>query len=115
MEAIVTRVAQRDIKLATAKRMLVRVMKLLNVETAKLGQFHNPHSKNGKWVWMLVSRGMDMRKKITPIYFSVDQITLETKLSVTRKSREETVRWVLPLPMELNGINPEEVLRELGF
>ena len=114
MRANVTHVAQWDIKFATSKRMLVRVMKLLQVTPAKLGQFHEPHSKGGKWVWMLISSNNDPKRKI-PIYFSVDQNTLNSHLSVTRKNREEIVTWDLELPTDLKNISADEILCELGF
>ena len=114
MQATVTRVQQKDLKFATAKRMLVRVMKLLHVGPAKLGQFHEPKEKNGKWVWMLVSHSQDPTRKV-PIYFSVNTENLTAQLSVTRKTKQELAKWELNLPVELNGISEEKVLDALGF
>lgn len=114
MQATVTRVQQKDLNFATAKRMLVRVMKLLHVAPAKLGQFHEPKEKNGKWVWMLVSHSQDPSRKV-PIYFSVDTETLVAQLSVTRKTKKELSKWELKLPSELDDINGEDVLDKLGF
>ena len=114
MQAQVTRVLQKDVNFATSKRMLVRVMKLLKVAPAKLGKFHEPHTKGGKWVWMLVSRSNDPRRKV-PIYFSVDQDTQEARLSVTRKSKEAIEKRELKLPKELDDVTEVEIMKELGF
>lgn len=114
MLAKVTCVDQKDLRFATAKRILVRVMHLLNVRPAKLGQFHKPHVKDGKWVWMLVTRSEDPQKKV-PIYFSVDQVTMDTQLSVTRRVQDKIYKYKLPLPLDLKNTSANEIFKELGF
>jgi len=113
MLAEVTCADQKDLRFATSKRMLVRVMKLLNVRP-KLGKFHTPHVKEGKWVWMLITRSNDPQKKV-PIYFSVDQGTMDAQLSVTHRSQDKLWTHRLPLPLDLKNISPDEVFKQLGF
>lgn len=114
MQVNVIRVAQRDLKFATSKRMLVRVMKLLHVVPAKLEQFHQPKDKEGKWTWLLISDSSDPKRKV-PIYFTVDQDTLVSYLSVTRNSKREIAKWEVKLPTELKDTSSEELLNALGF
>jgi hypothetical protein len=113
MLAEVTCVDQKDLRFATSKRMLVRVMKLLNVRP-KLGKFHKPHVKDGKWVWMLVTRSNDPQRKV-PIYFSVDQATMDAQLSVTRRAQDKLWTYRLPLPLDLKNASADEMFRQLGF
>jgi len=113
MLAEVTCVDQKDLRFATSKRMLVRVMKLLNVRP-KLGKFHKPHVKDGKWVWMLVTRSNDPQRKV-PIYFSVDQATMDAHLSVTRRAQDKLYTYKLPLPLDLKNASANEMFKQLGF
>jgi hypothetical protein len=113
MLAEVTCVDQKDLRFATSTRMLVRVMKLLNVRP-KLGKFHKPHVKDGKWVWMLVTRSNDPQRKV-PIYFSVDQATMDAQLSVTRRAQDKLWTYRLPLPLDLKNASADEMFRQLGF
>jgi len=113
MLAEVTCVDLKELRFATSKRMLVRVMKLLNVRP-KLGRFHKPYVKDGKWSWMLVTRSDDPRRKI-PIYFSVDIETMDANLLVTRTRQNKIYTYRLPLPLDLRGANPDEIFKELGF
>lgn len=113
MLAEVTCVDLKDVRFATSKKMLVRIMKLLNVRP-KLGKFHKPHVKDHKWTWMLVTRSDDPKRKI-PIYFSVDQETMEANLSVTRVRQGKIYTHRLLLPLDLRNANSEEMFKELGF
>ena len=115
MLAEVTCVDQKDLRFATSKRMLVRVMKILNVRP-KLGKFHKPHVKGNTCVWMLVTRSNDPQKKV-PIYFSVDQGTMDSHLSVTHKDKAQDKLWTynLPLPLDLKNVSADEIFKQLGF
>lgn len=114
MLAEITCVDQKDERFATSKRMLVRVMKLLNVRP-KLGKFHKPHVKEGKWVWMLVTRSNDPQKKV-PMYFSVDQLSMEAHLRVEHKGQGDKLwRYDLPLPLDLKNVSPNKIFEQLGF
>jgi len=88
-------------------------MKLLNVRP-KLGKFHRPHVKDGKWTWMLVSRSDDPRRKV-PIYFSVDQQTMDANLMVTRRKQDKIWTYKLSLPLDLKNASADEIFKELGF
>jgi hypothetical protein len=114
MQAVITRTSKKDLNFSTAKRMLVRVMKLLSVYPAKLQQFHEPKQKDGLWTWVLVPNANDAKKHI-PLYFIVNQDTLECTLSVTRKTRDEILRWDVKLPTDLLEVKAEEILEALGF
>ena len=114
-ESEVTCVDQKDLRFATSKRMLVRVMKILNVRP-KLGKFHKPHVKDNTWVWMLVTRSNDPQKKV-PIYFSVDQTTMDSHLSVTHKDKIQDKLWTynLRLPLDLKDVSADAIFKQLGF
>lgn len=109
----VTCVDQRDLRFATAKRILVEVMRLLNVRP-RLGKFHKPHVSDGKWIWMLVTRSNDPQRKV-PIYFSVDQKTTDTHLAVTHRKNDKLWTYKLPLPLDLKRVDADEIFKQLGF
>ena len=114
MEVTFTKVTQRDINFARARRMLVKLMSTLNVRPAKLGQFHAPKNRDGKWTWMLIMDINDPHKK-HPMYFTVDQKTLVSQLTVVRKNDDAMLKWEAHLPENLKHINAEEIWRSLGF
>lgn len=114
MEVMFTKVTQKDINFATARRMLVKLMVTLNVRPAKLGQFHAPKNRDGKWVWLLIMDVNDPHKK-TPMYFTVDQKTRAAWLTVVRKRDTEMLKWEAKLPENLKHVNAQEIWHSLGF
>jgi hypothetical protein len=107
-----------DENFATARRMLCKIIDIMDLTLHRIERMHNPEIKDKNWQWRLITTSSNPRWRL-PVYFSVNRVNLQATLGVTRRFTEEHKTKkriiVVQLPTAFNEINKEETWRNLGF